>query len=358
MENTPTKQMNVCRVIRSRIIRGIYSGRLPGLRPLAAELKTDPRTVQSAMAQLEFMGLVKRMPRKGVFVLPAEERLASPGSNFICLFTEAPMVYKGDIGALWQAPIIVVLQHLARERRLDVVLRFFDDAERATAEALDNAGNRRCAGTCFLGLPLNTAGVLRLAQSGGSVVIADYDVEEVLLPCVVFDDYTAGRQAAEHLIALGHRRIAFSFCGITRGSHTQQERWRGFSETLQRAGLTPPSPLATGQEFADQFLASPRDAHSPTAVVFLAAMSAEEIIRDVEAAGMEVPRDLSVVVFGGSWTALWGRRITTVTLDFEAMARTMLETLLDERAFREPRRKLISSTLEEGTTTGPPRASG
>ncbi len=346
------KHLSVCRIIRNRIVKGAYSGKLPSGRILAEELETDPKTIQCAMAQLEIMGLVQRMQRKGIFVTPANERSRPLESGFVSLITEG----AGQYGDIWQAPIIVAFQHAAREHQLDVVLRFLDDEGRTLSEALDNAVNRRCAGTCILALPVSAAAIMRLAQSGASVVVADWDLEEVLLPCVVFDNYTAGRQAAEYLIELGHRRIAY--ISGSQISPDQRDRLQGFQHAAQRAGLELLPPAVDGQTFARAFSASRGEPRAATAVVVWNDIVSEDMLDIFEETGVALPRDLSLITYGGRLTARRGRRITAVAMDHEGMGRTALETLLDERSFREPRKILVSSMVRKGPTTGPPRASG
>ena len=47
----------------------------------------------------------------------------------------------------------------------------------------------------------------RLEQAGVPIVLLDRS--HATIPCITIDDVEGGRMAAEHLLALGHRRIAF-----------------------------------------------------------------------------------------------------------------------------------------------------
>jgi len=63
--------------LRQRIVTGVHLGtlrpgeRLPSLRDLGAELNVDPRTIMGAYRQLAAEGLVRLLPRSGVFVAPS-----------------------------------------------------------------------------------------------------------------------------------------------------------------------------------------------------------------------------------------------------------------------------------------------
>jgi LacI family transcriptional regulator len=72
-----------------------------------------------------------------------------------------------------------------------------------------------------------------IAQSS-NVVVVDEDVAGVAAPKVFSDNVAGGRLAAEHMIALGHRRLAF--IGGPEGLMSSQERFSGFRDEAKREG--------------------------------------------------------------------------------------------------------------------------
>jgi DNA-binding transcriptional regulator YhcF (GntR family) len=70
----PSRRATIAESLRQRIVAGLHLGtlepghRLPSLRVLGAELRTDPRVVMAAYRQLAAEGLVRLRPRSGVFV--------------------------------------------------------------------------------------------------------------------------------------------------------------------------------------------------------------------------------------------------------------------------------------------------
>jgi DNA-binding LacI/PurR family transcriptional regulator len=72
----------------------------------------------------------------------------------------------------------------------------------------------------------------RLAAAGVPVVLVDHDHPR--LPSVTVDDVAGGRMAVDHLLELGHRRIAF--VEGPAGLHTSVHRRQGFEEAVAAAG--------------------------------------------------------------------------------------------------------------------------
>ena len=68
MPEKPVRHSRIMRTLRSRIMRGVYEGKLPSERVLAKEFGTSPKTVSIALVQLEMQGLVRRSERQGTFV--------------------------------------------------------------------------------------------------------------------------------------------------------------------------------------------------------------------------------------------------------------------------------------------------
>jgi DNA-binding LacI/PurR family transcriptional regulator len=114
---------------------------------------------------------------------------------------------------------------------------------------------------------------------------------------------SAGRAVAEHLLALGHRRIGF--VGGPPSSRDSQERLQGLRDGLQvaRLELHPDNVLFArhydaedGKQFATKWLKWAKT-RAPTAIVFGNDSLALGFLREVQTHGVEVPREVSVVGF-------------------------------------------------------------
>jgi LacI family transcriptional regulator len=106
-------------------------------------------------------------------------------------------------------------------------------------------------------------------RSGTRVVFIDRPPGNIEADVVLLDNVGGARSAVEHLLAQGHRRIAF--IGDEPSIFTATERLRGYRETLLRAGIAPDESLVrlgahdvdTAERFVHELLALPEP---PTAL--------------------------------------------------------------------------------------------
>lgn len=149
---------------------------------------------------------------------------------------------------------------------------------------------------------------------GAIIVTPTVAIDDASVPVVALDPHTGptgpavidtdnfggGRMATEHLIGLGHRRIAH-LRGRTDLASAQQ-REAGYRDALAAAGIAVDEHLildggyraATTTAAAEAMLT--REDH-PTAVFAANDVTALEVIRVATARGLRVPDDLSVVGF-------------------------------------------------------------
>ncbi len=144
------------------------------------------------------------------------------------------------------------------------------------------------------------------------------------------DDLQGGRLVAEHLLRLGHRRIASV---IPRGPHySLDDRARGAAEACAAAGV----PLrelryATACPSAER-IASVREllagADRPTALIWHAAAELVAARLAAQSLGLSLPRDLSLVGFGDRPADLVGQPSDLALLPWRAAASQTVEMLL------------------------------
>lgn len=207
------------------------------------------------------------------------------------------------------------------------------------------------------------------------------------IPSVNVDDRPGARAAAQHLVDLGHRRIAVVTSGV-RGAHgllpvgsvipgaavdedsavidgyVAQQRILGWLDALTPADITPPVVrLAHGRpedgyDGARLLLESdPR----PTAVLCFSDAIAQGVIQAALDLGLRVPEDLSVVGFDDSPLAARMRPgLTTVRQDVlakgRAAAAALTRAIAETRAGAEvtPDHLLIPADLIVRESTAPP----
>lgn len=119
------------------------------------------------------------------------------------------------------------------------------------------------------------------------------------------DDFGGGRMAAQHLIALGHRRIAH-FMGSPHISSSLPRRL-GYETAMSEAGL-PPMVIQSGFDWKDGAAALERllelpAPQRPTAVFAANDLCAVGMLRRMQALGLRAPDDCAVVGFDDTWLA-------------------------------------------------------
>ena len=136
------------------------------------------------------------------------------------------------------------------------------------------------------------------------------------------DDRGVLRQATEHLVGLGHRRIAF--IGGKPGFSTSNDRLAGYHDAM-RGDVdeslivhSPPSSVEDAQRTVGELL-DRKD--PPTAVVTASVRTTEGVLLELAARGVDVPGELSGVGFGDeSGFAWWGPGLTTMALPVHEVA--------------------------------------
>jgi DNA-binding LacI/PurR family transcriptional regulator len=177
-------------------------------------------------------------------------------------------------------------------------------------------------------------------------------------------DNAAGcRAATEHLIASGARRIAF--LGDRTDHYPEfKDRWRGYAEALEAAGLDRHDALQVdaisteedGTRAARELLARGKAFDGLVAASDLIALSAMAVLAD---AGLRVPEDVRVVGFDDIPAAgLANPPLTTVTQDSPAAGRRLVDLLLQQIRGEPVQSQVLPTRLVVRRSSGQPATTG
>jgi LacI family transcriptional regulator len=189
----------------------------------------------------------------------------------------------------------------------------------------------RLSGTLIDGAVLVTPTVVDV-NYGTPVVAIDPQAGQSDLPAVDSDSLRGAQLATEHLLGLGHRRIAM-LTGRP-DLKSAQLREQGYRQAMAAAGVAVDESLvlvgeyeaAVAQRQARQLLTA---ADPPTAVFAANDMSAIATIETAAELGVHVPGDLSVVGFDNiPESALCAPPLTTVSQPVRQMGQRSIELLL------------------------------
>jgi LacI family transcriptional regulator len=167
------------------------------------------------------------------------------------------------------------------------------------------------------------------------VVLVDRRAPDADQCAVATDDVLGGRLAAEHLLAQGHRRLAF--VGGASGLPQIQERHAGVAAAVGEdadAELTVLSPeeltVAGGRETAAQVLAIPAD-RRPTAAICANDLIALGVLQEMVRSGVRVPEEFAIVGYDDiDFAAAAAVPLTSVRKPRQDIGRRAAELLLDE----------------------------
>ena len=174
----------------------------------------------------------------------------------------------------------------------------------------------------------------------------------------VFDNHGGAREVAELLVEHGHERLGM-ILGPSQTS-TARDRETGFREALAERGAKLPSPAVARGEFTVEhgyasLLRLMRLPAPPTGVFCANDVIAIGALNAAHKLGIAVPESLTVVGFDDISMSAWEVfRLTTVRLDFEAMAEEACRLLVERMTTSSPSmgRRVIPVTLTLRRTHG------
>ena len=187
-------------------------------------------------------------------------------------------------------------------------------------------------GLVFSPLTMTAAEISAAAGSTPMVLLGEGDTPSSV-DHVVIDNVLAAREATEHLIGLGRRRIAAVGAPLEVSTGTGSVRLRGYRSALEEAGLEDAAVVVptgrllrrNGAEAAERLLDLPRP---PDALFCFNDVIAFGAMHALRARGVRVPDDVAVVGFDDVEEASYSSpTLTSVRPDKKAIAETAVERL-------------------------------
>jgi DNA-binding LacI/PurR family transcriptional regulator len=209
------------------------------------------------------------------------------------------------------------------------------DAEHERLFLTRGAANLLFDGVIFSPLGLSQSD-LSVRDPSLPLVILGERVSDGTFDHVGIDDVTASREATEHLIGLGRRRIAAIGDQPYRTGEAAQLRTRGYRLAHERAGLplheelvisTPRFNRSDGAEAMAHLLDL---AEPPDAVFCYSDLVALGALRTLTSRGLRVPEDVAVIGYDDIEDGRYSNPpVTTISPDKKMIAETAVERLLN-----------------------------
>ena len=196
---------------------------------------------------------------------------------------------------------------------------------------------QRVAGILITPVDPESRALDEIAGRGTPIVIVDRTRADNSHCSVAVDDVLGGRLAVEHLVDLGHERIAF--VGGPESIGQVRDRYAGAVAALRAAGLdedrllrVDTNALSVGEgRQAAQRLAGIPTARRPTAAFCANDLLALGLLQQCVSMGITVPRDLAIVGYDDiEFAGAAAVPLTSVRQPRRQLGRTAAQLLLDE----------------------------
>ena len=266
-----------------------------------------------------------------------------------------------DLDSPWAVEIIRGVEDAAHTAGVGVVVSAIHRQARSARQWLSNVRARASDGAVLVTTRLDPLLDAELRSLNiPAVVIDPAGLPDLDVPTIGSNNWAGAVSATEHLVALGHRRIAHVAGPAV--LWCSRARLDGYRAELLTAGLpADPDLVVEGDfDFESGFRAGRRLlelADPPTAIFAGSDQMALGAMEALRAARLSVPDDISVVGFDDLPLVRWmSPPLTTVGQPLEAMGRLAVHTVL--RLVRgeqlESMRVELGTTLVVRDSTAPP----
>ena len=322
---------------------------LPTENELCETYQVSRGTVRQVLAEMEKEGLVRRERGRGTFLIHSGLEKPIQTANHPTISFIVPYVRDSFVSS-----ILLGVESTARASGCAVVFNHVENDLEEQEMALRTAFQQGSEGIILY--PVNSkdaSPVLNeLIQRDFPLVLVDRYIRGMFTDYVTSDNFGGGLVATQHLLSLGHRRVAF--LNWTEMATTMEHRRVGYRQALQEVGVdweegleweVKGYPEIDLEALEEQLTAPGR----PTAI-FAAndqlALAVQRVARSIK---LSIPEDLALVGFDNlEISAHVDIPITTVAQPTFEMGKLAAEILLDkvksaaqERAFCPSQRRVL-----------------
>ena len=266
----------------------------------------------------------------------------------------------GDVENSFYSVIAKHVESVAKDAGYHVVLCNSDDDPEIERDYLKLLEAMHVDALVVTPTTRNRRSLVDLLGKGLVIVQVDRRVDGLRADAILVDNEAGAMSAVMHLIDAGHDRI-----GILAGDvdvPTASQRLEGYRRALREHGIVVSDDLIkTGSFHRDHAIEDATELirAAPTAIFAANNILAESLLIALDAEGLRVPRDLSVVAFDDvQWMSMVEPAVTAVRQPIADIARSAAELVL--RRLREgrdgaPSTVTFRTELVERASVGTPR---
>ncbi|WP_241777680.1 LacI family DNA-binding transcriptional regulator [Streptomyces sp. CT34] len=323
--------------------------------------------VSKSLVSLVLQGSPRVSDAKRQAVLGAIEELGyrpnAAARSLVARRTHTVGVLLNDMRNPWYADVLDGLNSLLHAHGLRMLMADGRLDRRTGQEFARTFQELRVDGLVVVGTLPDTTGLAEVAERLPTVIAGNHEPRLPRVDIVANDDERGARLATEHLIRLGHRRIAH----IAGQGLAGELRRRGFEAAMAAHGLTGSAVVESGDgteeggyRAAVRLLSPARGRIRPTAVFAYNDISGVGALSAAGELDLAVPADLSLVGYDNTYLArirhLW---LNSVNNSSHEVGHRAARCLLDRMARPDAPadRQLVAPELEiRGSTAPPPEA--
>ncbi|PWK70554.1 LacI family DNA-binding transcriptional regulator [Aminobacter sp. AP02] len=330
----------------------------PKIKDIAVRLGVSAATVSRALSD---SGLVAEPTLSRIRDL-AREMNYRPNVSARNLRTKkamAVLMVVRDVGNPFYLEILKGVEATARAAGYSVLMGNTENDSDREVEYFDMLRDGHADGMILMTGKLPEREGFLASVADAPIVVALEAIENAGFPHVLIDNQGAAQNAVEHLIGLGHKRIAHVSGPVP--EIMSIHRRDGYRKAMAAAGLPIPDGyepvgdylLHTGQRLCHALFELPQP---PTAIFVANDEMAFGVIHELRKLGLDVPADVSVVGFDDLFLSeAFYPPLTTVSQPRTEIGRTAMTMLLDilsgGLAARQP--ATMPTTLKIRGTTAP-----
>ena len=348
--------------LRKEIDNGTFAAgaRMPSMDTLAAKFEVNKITILKALDELKNEGAIYSIPARGTYVTQINKDANKPRKNSSFTVGLLSHVLNPREFGPYHMGIISGIQDELSRKKSNLLLMPASEIH-SDAELYQMALEAPVDAMIYLG-PFNNALLNRLIQNGAPSVVVDYSYKGCPTDSIVVDNPEGGFLIMEHLLELGHRRIAL-ITGIEKHTATA-ERMSGIAQALGNVQMKLNDLLIFHGDYtrSSAYDATTRILKEHGDCTAICCMNDEMAAGALQAiyahSERKIPDDITVTGFDDvQLSAITHPPLTSIHLDIRHMGRIAVQRLMDRMEDHEsnPTSTLISTHLVIRDSSHPPQ---
>lgn len=350
---TQTKHFQVSRILTERITHMTAGELVPKVAELMQEFSASQATIMAALNRLRRQGIIERPLGRRRLIVAARSR--------------PPVARVALIRPLWSTPdydaLMNAIYHAGHAAHFEFHAYVFADVVALNLLRAIEAEDDAAIITGVVNPPLHLVKAFNATRR--PLVFMRDKPAEVEGSHIWVDDRKIGVLATEHLLGLGHRRIAALLSEPVNPSSSQ--RLGGWRDAMAAAGernfdqLVIDCSVNVGEDAISgsygrlaEWMKQPRSEY--TAMFCVSWTGALAAMRALRENGRVIPADVSLITYGseGAFSAFLNPPLTTVRTDVNEHARLAVQLIKQALTHEnwEPETVLIEPTVIERESTG------